>query len=526
MQGAVTVSRSALVRLTCRAATGLAVLALGLAALVSASPIASAQQPQPKLTITQLDASQYPRIRAVVTALDSNGLPVRGLDAAQFLAADGTTRVNVDGAQTEQDRALGLSVVLVIDVSGSMADNDAIGRARDAAKGFINSLGANDDAAVFAFSTGVTQIGPPGFTKDRGALTSAIEALQAGGDTVLYDAAEAGINAARSSPQPRKAIVLMTDGQDTRSQATGDDARSAARAAGVPIFTIGFGAEPDVNYLQALALDSHGTYYPADVTNVGVVYATIADLLRSQYVLSLTSPVPQDGKETTLKLTANIGGVAASDVSKAFTRGTAAVAPPPSAEVPTVAVAPAPGSTGSGVNKGLVAFAVLGAIIVAVVVALVARSVRARRRAERAARDAGRQSDEPLPDAVYVNGTALDGEDGTGRIVAVGGDTAGTAFHFGATPIAIGSDASADVRVAASTEVARRHALVWMRGGKMMLRHIGGIRRNTLVGGRSADWLILEDGDEIQVGPHRFRAEYVGPEVVAEAAGEQRTPAV
>src|SRR5581483_2923993 len=104
---------------------------------------ASAQQPQPKLTIAQIEASAYPQIRAVVTVLDANGIPVRGLGPAQFQASDGASAVPINSAQTGVDPNLGLSVVLVIDVSGSMADNGAIARAKEAAKGFIIALGAN-----------------------------------------------------------------------------------------------------------------------------------------------------------------------------------------------------------------------------------------------------------------------------------------------------------------------------------------------------------------------------------------------
>src|SRR5438128_2170306 len=86
----------------------------------------AAQQPQPKLTITQLDASAYPQLRAVVTALDANGVPVRGLMPAQFQAADGDTALTIQSAQGAVDQNLGLSVVLVIDISGSMNDGGAI----------------------------------------------------------------------------------------------------------------------------------------------------------------------------------------------------------------------------------------------------------------------------------------------------------------------------------------------------------------------------------------------------------------
>src|SRR5581483_7059967 len=71
-------------------------LSLALAATIAPARAASAQQPQPKLTIAQIEASAYPQIRAVVTVLDANGIPVRGLGPAQFQASDGASAVPIN----------------------------------------------------------------------------------------------------------------------------------------------------------------------------------------------------------------------------------------------------------------------------------------------------------------------------------------------------------------------------------------------------------------------------------------------
>ena len=52
--------------------------------------------------------------------------------------------------------------------------------------------------------------------------------------------------------------------------------------------------------------------------------------------------------------------------------------------------------------------------------------------------------------------------------------------------------------------IAPEHARIWLRDGHYTLHHVGGLSRKTLVGGREADWLILEPGDLIQIGPNRF----------------------
>jgi hypothetical protein len=71
-------------------------------------------------------------------------------------------------------------------------------------------------------------------------------------------------------------------------------------------------------------------------------------------------------------------------------------------------------------------------------------------------------------------------------------------------PLVLGSDSTADIRLEGS-DVSARHATVWVRGGKLTLRHTGGVRP-TLVDGMPVDVVILEDGDEFVIAGHRFRA--------------------
>jgi hypothetical protein len=59
--------------------------------------------------------------------------------------------------------------------------------------------------------------------------------------------------------------------------------------------------------------------------------------------------------------------------------------------------------------------------------------------------------------------------------------------------------------VPASDGVAREHARLWMKSGRINLRHVAEGRRTTLVAGRPVDWVILDDGDEVGVGVTRLR---------------------
>src|SRR5207245_5178701 len=127
-----------------------------------------------------------PKITAVVTALDANGVPARGL-AAQFQAFDGSTSLTVSSVQAEQNVGVPLSVAITIDISGSM-QGEPLARAKDAATAFVRSLAPNDQASIIAFNGTVTTL--VGFTTDRSQLTAAIAGLQANGGTALYEAVQ------------------------------------------------------------------------------------------------------------------------------------------------------------------------------------------------------------------------------------------------------------------------------------------------------------------------------------------------
>jgi VWFA-related protein len=481
------------------------------AALSAVALPARAQQPPaaPALTINQVDASKYPDVRAVATVLDARGVPVSGLTAAQFQAFDDKTQLTVSSATAAQDSSLGLSVIIVIDVSGSM-EGEPLARAKQAATEFAGQLGPNDEAAVVAFNQQVTPV--IGLTNDRQRLTDAIAGLQAGGGTALYEAAQTSAYLANAATSPRRAVVLLTDGENDApgSQATADNSLAVARDSGLPIFTVGFGAAPDATYLQALSGATQGQYRPATVGTVSSVYADLAALLRNQYVVTMRVPGAADGKDATLQLIAFVGGTPVAAVAP-YRRGVAPAVAAPTQPAPAPQPAAAPAAS-SGTNR--TPALVVGALLVAALAALAlygALRWQRRRRLQRAqlavvAPNPRLAAAQGVP--ASAGGSILRSEPATGRLTLLS-DARGS-VDLTATPVSIGSDAGCAVRLPASTAVAPQHAMIWVKDQKIMLRHVGGPRRTTIVSGRPVDWVTLEDGDEFSVGPHHFRAERVG----------------
>jgi len=472
----------------------------------AALPVARAQQPAPSITVNQVDAGKYPDVRAIVNVLDARGVPVAGLTAAQFQAFDAEAAVPVSAVQNAQDASQRLSVVVTIDVSGSMA-GQPLDQAKQAATAFIGSLAPDDQAALIAFGPAVTTVVP--FTADRARLTAGIAALSAGGGTALWEAVQTSAAAATSAPTPRRAIVLLTDGVNDSggSQASAAGSLAAAQAAGAPTFTIGFGADPDVAYLQALSGATQGQYRAATAADVGAVYADIATLLRSQYVLTIRAAAPADGKGASLRIVATVGGAQAS-ASAPFTRGSAP--PAPVATQPAASQGPA-AEPGGGTSVAPIAF---GGIVALVVVALLAFFfVRWQQRRRLLREQLAIVAPNPALAAALGVPRPPGGDTGRGseatwaRIVSLNGATGDVAsFELSPIPISIGSGSECNVRLPASDDVAPRHALVWAKDGKIMLRHVGGRRRATVAAGRPVDWVILDEGDEFSLGGHRFRA--------------------
>lgn len=147
------------------------------------------------------------------------------------------------------------TVVLVVDVSVSMNATDVkpsrFGAAREAITRFVDGVPRQIRIALVAFSDSPEVITPP--TTDREQLRQGIDLLTPGYGTAIGDAVARGVELARSATgevggppapgeqRPPSAVVLLSDGTQTRGLLSPDDGAKRARAAGVPVHTIALG---------------------------------------------------------------------------------------------------------------------------------------------------------------------------------------------------------------------------------------------------------------------------------------------
>lgn len=195
-----------------------------------------------------------------------------------------------------------VALALLIDTSASM--EQSMSTAQDAAIGFARQLGPGDVATVIDFDTRVQTA--QGFTNDVGALETAIRATSAGGSTALYNAVYIALRELnklmpendRAGPR-RRAIVVLSDGDDTSSLVSFDEVLDLASRSDTVIYTIGLGARqstvPRTNeeghfVLRRLAQQTGGqSFFPQHIKDLAEVYHDIRDELSSQYSLAYES---------------------------------------------------------------------------------------------------------------------------------------------------------------------------------------------------------------------------------------------
>jgi len=246
--------------------------------------------------ITEVDNSRCPVVRATVTVADVNGAAVIGLSASNFSVYDDPDPNSNPRPLLGVEPNLPIShVCLALDYSGSMVAANAIGNMETAAKAFIDLLGLGDWGEVIKFANGVevTQ----GYTNDKSALKAAIDRPIGCKDTAtwLYDAIYQAVSDAAAQPR-KKAVVVMTDGRDTKSPPgrSATEVINHARAKGVPVFTIGLGAEIDEQVLIMIAQQTGGVYYPAGTSSdLLAIYQKIAGTIKNQYIVTYESAVCQ-----------------------------------------------------------------------------------------------------------------------------------------------------------------------------------------------------------------------------------------
>lgn len=203
-----------------------------------------AQQSPARLDVVAVRVEER-QLTLSLAVLDGASNPVAGLAAESFgVTVDGAA-VTPETVSTGLDAALPVGIILAVDTSGSM-QGTSLASARQAILPLVNAMQANDQAALLTFAQSVSV--PVPLTGETGTLSAAIEAMTATGNTALFAGVVRASELAAAAPQPRRTVVLLSDGEDFGAASGGitrEQALESARSAGVAFFVVGLGQEVD-----------------------------------------------------------------------------------------------------------------------------------------------------------------------------------------------------------------------------------------------------------------------------------------
>lgn len=218
-----------------------------------------------------------------------DGRPLLDLPQSAFQVTDEGEPVQISKFEYVKD--LPLSLGLAMDTSGSMQPR--IEEARKAgAQFFKNVLRAGDKAFVIGFDSEAYVVQK--WSRNLSDLHAGLASLRAEEATALYDALVYALYNFQGV-KGQKALVVLSDGKDTASKFSFDQALEYARRAAVPIYAVGIGiraTEVEVKHkLNQLATQTGGnTYYIETAAGLGPIYSDIENELRSQYVIGFYPP--------------------------------------------------------------------------------------------------------------------------------------------------------------------------------------------------------------------------------------------
>jgi Ca-activated chloride channel family protein len=222
-------------------------------------------------------ASGVNLVEVYATVADREGQSITGLMAADF-------EISEDGRpQTVATFAAGdfpLSAAVAIDRSFSMSDRVAV--AKSAARVFVGALRPSDQVAVLAIGS-ETETALP-LSADHAAALDAIDKLDRWGTTPLFDAMRAAIDLIEPA-KGRRALVLVSDGDDRYSETSPGDLLEHARRSHVLIYPIAIGRSRPAVFAELAAATGGRSFHEQTPAGLNATMALIARELRFQYLL-------------------------------------------------------------------------------------------------------------------------------------------------------------------------------------------------------------------------------------------------
>lgn len=223
--------------------------------------------------------------------------------------------------------------VMVVDTSGSMGDA-GIADARTAARAFLDTVPADVTVGLITFAELAQLVVEP--TSDRQAVGTALDTMRPGGDTALYDGIILALQTLGTDGD--RALVVLSDGEDTASTATFEATRDALAAAGVQVHLVGFRTQDaQIDVLNQLAAPAGGVVLEArGGRELANVFASSARTLVNKVLV--TAEIPDDLEPGDVPIVISL---AAGGTTVTATTNVTIASPPPVAPTAEPVAAPA-----------------------------------------------------------------------------------------------------------------------------------------------------------------------------------------
>lgn len=269
----------------------------------------------------QARPSQQPIFRAgtkmvplYATVTDTNGRLMPGLGREDFEVLDDGKPQSISVFSSEQQS---ITVVVMLDTSGSMTPN--IDLVKQGAEQFFLRLLPGDRGQLGDFNDKVQMLSE--VTGDRDELIAALQRVDFGNPTRLWDGVEAGLDSLQGL-EGRRVVLVFTDGSDNSSKVGFGQIMDRARTEEVMVYAIGLRGEepgpygqpmrtrPDRN-LRRIADETGGGYFELDErAQLTSTFTRVSEELHSQYIIGF-SPQARDGRLHKLELRVKRPGMVA-----------------------------------------------------------------------------------------------------------------------------------------------------------------------------------------------------------------------
>lgn len=245
-----------------------------------------------KFVISQIDVSEYPKVRVYFHLEDLNGNYLENMNFGNskihITEANGnSTKADI----VQQDQIKQKNISFVIDISGSMLDGDKYIYARNAISTLLDDMEIQGDYAASLLAFNNTQNLLEDFSMDYTNLRSELASVSPNGGTAFWDSLELALIKANTR-EGQKCVIAATDGLDNSSRTTKENVIALSKQLQIPIYVIAFD-ETTANTMGVFAQDTGGACFTINnISDLKTIYQTIFKRQENQMMFEFVS----DGK--------------------------------------------------------------------------------------------------------------------------------------------------------------------------------------------------------------------------------------